>query len=279
MINNQLLERHLAWCDQRNLRPTYITTRRRMLCLIERELGARIEIASESDLRDWFESLSVRDEHGKPRAQPATRAAYLSHASAFYEWLVLERVRDDNPTRRLSRPRLQRLLPRPIADDDLTRAISGAPDDVRPWLLLAALMGLRACEIANLRAEDIDRGALIVREAKGGKQRVIPLNPVVTAELERLPAAGWLFPHWSGNGPMKAHNVSHRANRYLHGCGVTATMHQLRHHFGTSLYRESRDLRVTQEMMGHSSPTTTAGYAQWDQHKAATAIQSLRIPA
>lgn len=64
----------------------------------------------------------------------------------------------------------------------------------------------------------------------------------------------------------------------MHDCGFPETLHQLRHRFGTGTYHATRDLRVVQELMGHSSPVTTAGYAAFDNPDAVAAVQALPVP-
>lgn len=271
---NEHVRRHLEWCEQRNLRPSYVTVRRQQLALLERELGKPIEHATADDLENWYAVLAERIE-------PAARGRYLSHASNFYRWMIRARLRDDDPTARLSHPRLQRRLPRPIADRDLIPALLNAPVRVRPWLLLGLLAGLRACEIAGLRGEDVnwDMNMLLIVEGKGGKQRLLPLHPQVADELDLLPRQGWLFPHRDHlHRPMRPWNVSHGVNTYLHQIGVEATFHQFRHRFATDVYAATRDLRLTQELLGHADPRTTAGYAAWDQGAATAAVEQLTVP-
>lgn len=264
---------HLAWCQQRNLRPTYINVRRQQLALLTRTLGKPAETATEHDLELWYADTAQR-------LDPAALSTYLSHAAGFYRWLVRQRIRDDDPTARLEHPRLQRRLPRPIADRDLIPALINPPDRVRPWMLLGLLEGFRACEVANLRGEDInwELDAIMVTDGKGGHQRVLPLHPIVGDELDLLPRQGWLFPHWSAPGPVKPWNVSHGVNKYLHSIGVEATFHQFRHRFATDVYAQTGDLRVTQELMGHADPRTTAGYTAWNRVEATAAVRALRLP-
>ena len=153
-------------------------------------------------------------------------------------------------------PRTYRRLPRPIAEDDLAVALTEAPDRVRPWLLLAGWAGLRASEIARLRAEDLDETYLVVRESKNHRDGVVPLSPWLTDELRRCDLArhGWLFPRHEGRpGPNRAWTVSQLANRHLHSLGLADTLHTLRHRFGTQVQRAGRDFRVTQELMRHES--------------------------
>ena len=266
------LTRHLAWCAQRNLRATYIDTRRRAITQLERELGKPPETATERDLTDWYETVSQR-------IVPEARGVYLSHVQCYFRWLIAEEIILRDPTLRLIRPRMRRRLPRPMSNEDLARAINTAPERVKPWLLLAAFEGLRAIEIAGLRVDDVDLQAnMLLINGKGGRQRLLPLHPRVReALLPHLGGRGFLFRHWSRPGPPRPHNVSHALNSHLRSCGITATAHSMRHWFLTSIYRTSLDLRLTQELAGHSSPTTTAGYAAWSPHQAAGIVNQLEL--
>lgn len=273
----ELLEAHLDWCRQRNLRPGYIESRRRNIEQLGVELGINPDLASEALLRGWYEEITER-------VSPPARAVMLSHATNYYRWLVREYHRSDDPTLRLVRPRLSRRLPRPIREHDLARAFQTADARVRPWLYLAAYSGLRACEIAHLRAEDIrsdlDPPMLLVDEGKGDKPRVVPLHPEVLGELRRfgIPARGFVFQHWYKPGrPPRPWNVSHACNVHLHQLGISDTLHQCRHYFGTAVYELGQDLRLTQELMGHADPVSTAGYAAWNQRRGYEVVSRIRV--
>lgn len=260
-----MIEDHLAWCARRELRPSYIGEIRLTLRRLERTLGP-LEVVDELAVETWWAALSV---------SAGARCTYAAHLSGFFRWLRYERIRDDDPTERLIRPRQHRGLPRPIAEERLRLALERAEPPIDVWLSLAAYMGLRACEIAWLHGEDI-RGDRILVHGKGGKQRIVPLHAKVAALLDGSPRRGPVFRNAVG-GELTANVVSQRTNRYLHGLGIDETIHQCRHWFGTAVYRQSRDLRLTQELMGHSSPLTTAGYAAWASEAAADVISTLSI--
>jgi integrase/recombinase XerC len=260
-----LINDHIAWCTRRGLRPNYLYDLGCTLRRLERSVGP-LEHADGLSVEAWWDTLPVS--HG-------SKAAYAAHLSSFYRWAVREGLRDDDPTLRFVRPRLRRGLPRPIPHRHIEWAVSQASHPVRAWLLLAAFGGLRACEVASLHADDIDGDVLIIRDGKGGKQRIVPLHPLVRAELEHLPASGWLFPGRAG--PMNANTVSKHAGRYLRSVGVPESFHQFRHAFATAVYRESLDLRLTQELLGHASPTTTALYTAWSPTKAAAVVARLTL--
>ena len=86
---------------------------------------------------------------------------------------------------------------------------------------------------------------------------------VLAEELRccNLPCTGWVCPRRDGRpGPMPAWLVSQVANRALRDIGVTSTLHQLRHRFGTQVQRAGKDLRRTQEAMRHRSIVSTQLY-------------------
>lgn len=223
-------------------------------------------------LEQWERSLHVAD---------TSRATYIAQVHAFYAWATVTKKIDRNPSTGLVAPRLPRRQPRPISEPDLAMALMTAPDRIKPWLELAAYAGFRAGEVARLERADVhdelDNPVLLVR-GKGHRERVVPMAARVWSALlvHGLPRHGWVFPRLDGEpGPITAYRVSQLAARHLHSIGVDATLHQLRHRFLTEIYRETKDLRLTQDLAGHSSPTTTAGYAAWSPEAAAAAVAAL----
>ncbi len=114
---------------------------------------------------------------------------------------------------------------------------------------------------------------------KGNKERVLPLQPRVLAELQAygLPRRGPVFTMYDNLGrrttrPITAARVSAACGAYLAEARTGATLHALRHYFATALYQTSRDLRLVQEALGHSSPNITAIYAAFDTSKTAGAM-------
>ncbi len=79
-------------------------------------------------------------------------------------------------------------------------------------------------------------------------------------------------------GPNKPWLISKLANDCLHRSGTNATLHQLRHRCLSLLYQETLDLRLVQELAGHSSPATTAVYTLVSPARAAQAVEALPAP-
>jgi integrase/recombinase XerC len=267
---------HLQYLRMRGLSERTIYNRQRALARMAGAIGSPLAAATAADLTAWHASLTGLDR--------GTISAYASNAREFYAWCHAEGVIADNPAARLPAPRPPRRLPRPISEADLMTALDCAPRRIRLWLVLAAWCGLRAHEIALLRVGCIQLTAdppLLLATGKGGKERIVPLAPFVAGEVcaAGLPAAGYAFRRHDGRrGPNAPGLVSKLCNEHLHACGIAASLHQLRHRFGTQAYRTRRDLRMTQELMGHASPETTAGYAAWDQAGAAAALARMPAP-
>jgi integrase/recombinase XerC len=219
-----------------------------------------------------------RGRGGGPLSAPA-RYAWVSHLHQFYRWAIDWGHLHGDPTVQVPRPKQRRHLPRPIDTGDLVVALDMATPIMRSWLVLASFAGLRVSEIAGLEIDGIlwEPGLLRVL-GKGGKERLIPMHPEVQRVLraQRLPTRGRVFRRPRGGG-YPAAQVSKEMALYLESLSIDATAHMCRHWFGTQLYRQSRDLRVVQELMGHSSPTTTAIYADWSRHEAERAVAALSL--
>lgn len=267
-------ERFLVDCRRRNLRPGTIRQKRYALARLARRLHpAGLLDAIPDELATHLDRLD----------KPESRATELSHLRSFYRWALLEGLVDVDPTARLVRPKVPRRLPRPIPDGDLHMALDLAPERIRPMLMLAAYAGLRACEIANLRAEDVlwanDPPLLVVTDGKGGHQGAVPLAPALEPVLRALPARGWLFCRRDGRtGPVPAHVVSKLCNDFLHDMGIAHTLHTLRHWFGTTTLRvNGGNLRQTQELLRHQSPVSTAIYTWVNPAEAAETLKALPV--
>lgn len=244
---------YLRSLETRNLRPTYIYNQSLTLGRLRRHIGGCLTTAT-PDLLDLY-VVSRCD------ISPGALAVEIAHIRGFYRWALNHDWIPFDPTRRLVKPRIPRRLPRPMPDHLIRDAIAGAPEKVRLILYLAVYAGLRSCEIAQLRAEDLADGIIVVRESKGGHTSTVPIAPPLAELLAtiNLPRAGWLFPN-RATGHLSRSRVGQLANRYLAGLDNPHRLHSLRHAYGTHLYRATRDLRVTQELLRHRSPTTTALY-------------------
>lgn len=206
-----------------------------------------------------------------------TTYAFLSHLHAFYVWAMAMDLVDADPTVKILRPRVRPGLPRPVSDDELAYILSQAEGNMKAWIMLGSFEGLRCMEIAGLERNDISETHIRVM-GKGQKEREVPLHPLVWRALIQapIPRFGPCFKTKEGH-QIKAAHLSALGNRFIRHCGVDATMHQLRHWFGTSTYQNCQDILAVGAMMGHSSPATTKIYAQHSSAVAIAAVQSLSV--
>jgi integrase/recombinase XerD len=166
-------------------------------------------------------------------------------------------------------PKIPKKLPITLSKEEIKRLIEAATHEkskLRIKLLYAS--GVRISEALKLRVEDLEPAQKIgwVRGGKGGKDRMIILSQHVIEELavfqkSRGITSGYIFLGKDG-GPMTARNAQKIVSNAAQAAGITkeVTPHKLRHSFATHLREAGQDLRVIQELLGHSSIQTTEIY-------------------
>jgi integrase/recombinase XerC len=266
------LDRFNEYQERRGLLATTIRTRGLIIQSLSRHLNdLSLLSATREDIEGFLAQTPIC---------AATRCCYLSHISSFFRWAIVEELAETDPTIRMERPKQRRRLPRPASSDQLAEALKVAAPRDRCWVLLAAYQGLRCQEIAGLDWADIEEEKRLLRvvRGKGARERLLPLHPDVALALRCLPRPhlGIVFRRPLG-GPYTPTQMSAAFNRVLRDLGVDAAAHQLRHWFATNLYANTQDIRVTQEMLGHASPETTAIYTQFSNKAAARGIVSLNL--
>lgn len=259
----QMRDEFEAWEARRNLRANSQRSRRRLLNRLERDHD--LLAVTEAELAGWLYGQDL---------SPRSIASYAAQLRTFFRWAQTYGWRADNPAATLEAPRLPRLTPRPIPEADFQRGLAAARGPMRTWLLLAGYAGFRVIEICNQRCEDVGVEFITVTEGKGGHQRRVPLHPLIAAQIADRPESGLLCPGRHGK-PLDPSRLSRLISAHFRMVGVCATAHQLRHRFGTRVYEASRDLLVTQRVLGHASPATTAGYVATGEYAAVGAVNSI----
>lgn len=270
--DEQLLNLYLR--DQRRAGRSTNTIERysQYLRLVSKSVPGGIARLTREDFEQWLDDLHL---------SMRTRYSYISYLSTFYDWAVDDHRLRTNVTKEIRRPKMHRLLPRPIANDDLITALASASPQISCYLLLAAYGGLRCIEIAGLQVGDVveTEGLLRIVDAKGGDERIVPLHPEVLSALVRLPMprAGFVFRGARGDKVSRS-MVSQKGNQHLHNTGTTSTMHTLRHWFGSHLYSESEgDIRMVQEALGHKDVSSTAIYTAFSRQNMTVRVQGLNM--
>lgn len=216
----------------------------------------------------------------KPRACARTTVARkLSVVRSFLRFCEDNGLVESSPAAGVGSPKTPRRLPQVLTPDQaatLLETIGGTkPLELRDRALFELIYssGLRCQEVLDLKLRDVSVEASEVRvKGKGRKVRVVPVGEIALGALDRYLQQGrsrltlgaetdYVFLSRSGK-PLSSSDVQRRLARCLARAGVPAgtTPHTLRHSFATHLLEGGADLRVIQELLGHSSLRTTQVY-------------------
>lgn len=171
----------------------------------------------------------------------------------------------------IPRPKKQQQLPKHFNQDEITQIIKAAGNmKHKTMLMLAYGSGLRVSEVVQLKVQDIDseRMCILIRQAKGKKDRIVRLSPVLLVMLREYwkkvkPARdGYLF-----EGQLKGEPYSTRslqlvlaAAKEKAGVLKPGSIHALRHSFATHLLDKGTDVFMIMKLLGHNSVKTTMRY-------------------
>ncbi|WP_376985197.1 site-specific tyrosine recombinase XerD [Bosea sp. R86505] len=245
--------------------------------------GRALEAATADDIRGWLADLSARG------LKASSAARRLSAVRQFHRFLYTEGFASNDPTAAIQGPRLGRPLPKVISVADVERLIATAREacmreGLTPTARLRALRmrcliemlyatGLRVSELIALPlSAATTRERFLVVRGKGGKERLVPLNEpsreAAKLWLAALRESGasdgrWLFPAEGESGHLTRQAFG-RDLKALGGAaglpGAALSPHVLRHAFASHLLQNGADLRVVQELLGHSDIATTQIY-------------------
>jgi integrase/recombinase XerD len=141
--------------------------------------------------------------------------------------------------------------------------------------------GLRRSEVINIRIADLDksRGILNVREAKGMKDRIVPVSDKVWEKVDEYQSSYqpvyWFFEGQTG-GQYSSESVYRVFKQALRNAGIKKDVgvHSLRHSYATHLHENGVDIRYIQELLGHQSTRTTEIYT----HVSRRNLMAVRSP-
>mgnify|MGYP002393082581 FL=1 len=184
---------------------------------------------------------------------------------------------------KLQRPRREHKLPNVLSKEEV-KLIVEAPTNTkhRAMLSLIYACGLRRSELLNLKSKDVDskRHLLIIRNAKGYKDRVVPISEKLIEMLRDYYKAYkpkiWLFEGQKIGEQYSEESLAKVLKNALTLCNIKkpVTLHWLRHSYATHLLESGTDLRYIQELLGHKSSKTTEIYT----HVSQKSIQQIRSP-
>ena len=224
---------------------------------------------------------------------PRSQARLISGLKGFFNYLVFENYREDNPTDLIESPRIGRQLPETLSKNEIDGLIGAidlsSPQGERNRAMLETLYGcgLRVSELINLKRSDVffSEGIILVT-GKGNKQRFVPISEVnikfINLYLDYVrahqkPVKGHediLFLNRRGKQLTRA-MIFEIIRRLAEKIGLQKKVgpHTFRHSFASHLLENGADLRAIQQMMGHESITTTEIYVHVDRKHLAKALE------
>ena len=278
MIELEISE-FVAALEQRSASPHTVSNYQRDLRRFSRFIALRKIGLDEVDhifIRDFLSALYL------DRLSKSSVSRILSSVRSFLKFMVRRGRLPRNPGELVSSPKVPRKLPSKLSEFEAQQMIEGAdePDlrNLRDRAILELLYasGLRVSELVGLNDVDIDMTERLLRVlGKGQKERIIPFGQFAAQALEayRIERAqmGKSRLDDRGNLPVfinlrgsrltvrSIQRLVERYRRYL-APGRQITPHTLRHSFATHLLENGADLRSIQELLGHSSLSTTQKY-------------------
>jgi len=228
--------------------------------------GKSLASSQEATLSDYLEELSKKH-------SPASICRALAALKVFYRFMQKEGAIKTSITAQIDSPKLWQKIPSVLSEEELEKLLSqpdtstheGARD--LAFLELLYSSGLRVSEACNLKIQDIDDSACRV-VGKGSKERIVPIGQRALLAIDNYLIQHrpncqnpYLFAGKKG-GKVDRTGIWRRIKAYAKSAGIEKSVspHTLRHSFATHLLDHGADLRVIQELLGHSSIATTDKY-------------------
>jgi integrase/recombinase XerC len=237
----------------------------------DRQLPHGLCGATADELRGWI----FTDRRGA-----ASRLLYRTIVCGFFAWATCPPDDPDapwldyDPSRHLPHVRRPRRKPKPVSTEQLTDMLTRATAPYRTWFLLAAYAGLRCVEISRCDRQHVTETHVWVPSGKGDRERYVPTHPALWRAVAELPPGPIALDH-DGVTRLTPQKVAHRGNHQLRKMQAGASMHRLRHWFGTQTYARTKDLRTVQDLLGHADVSTTQGYVEVVDAQRTAAVAAL----
>ena len=226
---------------------------------------------TKEDIKQYL-AYEISDRKSKPRTISLKRSAL----KFLYDEIMNKNITD------IKTPKIPKSLPSVLTKEEVNKLINSAGSDKTKLIIeLIYSAGLRVSECVKLKVEDIDFNEKIIniKSGKGQKDRVTILSPVTAEHINRYLLTlekddGYLFP--GKEGYLSTRNIQKIVQQASKRAGITkkTTPHTLRHSFATHLLENGTDIRLIQELLGHSSIATTELYT----HISNKQLKSVKSP-
>ena len=227
-------------------------------------------------LNMYIQDLKVRKGY-----RDTTTARKVASIKSFFGFLSENSIITEDPTESLGSPRVGRTLPKFLSEEDVASLLdtaykSGSNEGQRDAVIMELLYatGLRVGELVSINLQDVDLSEAYIRcMGKGSKERLVYLHSKALEELRRYLRESRiaLLGHRRSESALFVNHRGERLTRqwvwtilktYAQKAGIdqNITPHTLRHSFATHLLQNGASLRHVQELLGHSSISTTQVY-------------------
>ncbi len=204
---------------------------------------------------------------------PSSIIRKIASLRGFFKWASSAGIIDKNPASTLEQPKVPQHLPKVVSIKEIEEMLHNNLTPLEHVIMeLLYSCGLRVSELVNLKTNDIDLSSKYVRcFGKGSKERIIPIGEIAKkAVTEYMTERDFLVKKYNLNTKLLLIQNSGRlitrqdVYTFIHAQGKlihkNISPHTLRHSFATHLLENGADLRVVQELLGHSDVSTTQLY-------------------
>ena len=204
---------------------------------------------------------------------PTSVIRKVASLRGFFKWVYSMNIITKNPASTLEQPKVPKRLPKVVSLKDIEEMLHSGLNPLQAIIMeLLYSCGLRVSELVNLKINDIDVNSKYVRcFGKGSKERIIPIGTQGLEKIKNyLPERNKVIEKYNLNtkrllinekgrliNRQDVYNFIHKRGQMIH---KNISPHTLRHSFATHLLENGADLRVVQELLGHSDVSTTQLY-------------------
>lgn len=229
------------------------------------------ETLVEADIKAYLAHL-ISDRESSPSTVALARSAVLFLCNEIIGLNIVK----------IKTPKIPKKLPVVATKDELSALFDALQTKSKLMIKLIYASGLRVSELVALKLDDLElsEGHGWVRGGKGGKDRLFIIPPELSSNIKKYLAkskisSGFVFPG-SGGSQMTTRNVQKIISNALKRAAVTKKLspHKLRHSFATHLLEAGNDVRVIQELLGHSNLQTTQIYT----HVTKSTLKDVKSP-
>ncbi len=274
--SNRKTEDFVSWMRSKRYSERTIKTYKESISLFLRYFADKpVEEIENRDLVKFNNEYILKNKYSSSFQNQVVNAVKLFFSKVENRQLDIELIH---------RPKREHRLPNVLSKNEIQGILKASQYNIKHHAMLSLIYscGLRRSELINLTPADVDaeRGLLIIRNAKGKKDRVVPLSQKTIILLRECYKENrtekWLFEGWKKGEKYSDRSLEEVLKKSIKLAGINkpVTLHWLRHSYATHLLEAGVDLRYIQELLGHKSSRTTEIYT----HVSTKQLQQIKSP-